>query len=66
MSALKQIANTTASISEKGKLYAMAASPIAAIAVIGIKARETINDIGGIYSGNTYKNKSSRKPTPNG
>lgn len=66
MSALKQLANTTASISEKGKLYAMAASPIAAIAVIGIKARETINDISGIYGGNTYKTKNSRKPTPNG
>jgi len=60
---LRKIANTAASFSKKSKVHAIAASPMAAIAVIGIKTDETIKDLASVYKGHNYKNENSRKPT---
>tara|TARA_B100000959_G_C14648973_1_gene487545 strand:- start:38 stop:235 length:198 start_codon:yes stop_codon:yes gene_type:complete len=60
---LKQIANTAAEFSTKGKVQALIASPVATIAILGIKSSEITEDIKQIWDGQTYKNKNSRKPT---
>lgn len=63
MIALKQLANTAATFSKKSKAHAIAASPIAAIAVVGIKADECIKDVNKVFKGKTYKTGDSRTPT---
>ena len=60
---LKQIANTAAIFSKNSKIHAIAASPIAAIAVLGIKTDECIKDMSKVFNGRTYKTKDSRTPT---
>lgn len=60
---LRKIANTAAKFSKKSKVHAIAASPMAAIAVIGIKTDETIKDLSNLYKGHNYKTPTSKRPT---
>ena len=60
---LKQIANSAANYSSKGKVQALIASPITTIAINGIKTTEITEDVKNVWDGNTYKNKNSRRPT---
>lgn len=57
------MANTAARLSRKSKIHAIAASPMAAIAIIGIKTNETMNDVSKVYNGYAYKTSRSTKPT---
>ena len=60
---LKQITNTAAEYSTKGKIQATLAAPIATAAIIAIKTSEITDDIKNVWNGQTYKNKNSRKLT---
>lgn len=60
---LKQIANTAASWSLRGKTQAVIVSPVAAVVLISIKASEITEDLKSIWDGNTFKNVNSRRPT---